>query len=560
MALRMLPQRETESSIPRRQMSHAALQRASRRLGMGAAMLAAIYLLSIAIGVAAYMAGAIPASEVLHTLCFGMLWFPASLGLFAASRSHRFAPTTVLKLGLAYEVLLSLLLSIVEWWGPASDRPFRGISWVCLLIVAFPFFIPLTPRKNLYAALAAATTGPVVAAVVAMLGLPMPQPHQVVMYYVTNYFCAVGSFLLANAIWRLQHQGGSQGQRDMGSYRLLERLSNGGMGEVWRAHHRLLERPAAVKLIRPEVLNSDNPDSLRVLTKRFEREARATAALRSPHTVELYDFGIATDGTVYYAMELLDGIDLASLVEGYGLVPANRVVHLLKQACLSLTDAHEAGLVHRDVKPANLFLSKMGSEFDYLKVLDFGLVIWHANPVVGTATTKLTRANVIQGTPAFMAPEIAAQDEDIDGRADLYALGCVGYWLLTGRWVFEDASPMRLLLQHMQSEPPPPSTRSSVAVPPALEHVIMSCLAKKPQHRPESARHLRILLEEVENDLDNPWTPQHAELWWMQNGLSRPSLPVPDPMRPPSISQWRWPQRESRRLTAASNLASRWKA
>src|SRR5206468_1620159 len=221
---------------------------------------------------------------------------------------------------------------------------------------------------------------------------------------------------------------------DIGSYTLDSRLGTGGMGEVWKAKHKLLAREAAIKLIRPQVLQSSTGRQEFLLRKRFEREAQVTASLRSPHTVALYDFGHAKDGSFYYVMELLDGIDLETLVDQYGPMDPGRVVHILYQACKSLEEAHKAGLIHRDIKPRNILLCKLGLEYDFAKVLDFGLV--KSLRPTDVAESMLTVEGVITGTPAYLAPEIALGNRDIDGRADLYSLGCVAYFLLTGLLVF----------------------------------------------------------------------------------------------------------------------------
>jgi serine/threonine-protein kinase len=275
------------------------------------------------------------------------------------------------------------------------------------------------------------------------------------------------------------------------------------MGEVWRARHRMLARPAAIKLIRASA--GASPEAAR----RFEREAQVIASLRSPHTVELFDFGVAADGAFYYVMELLDGLDADSLLRRFGPVPPERAVHVLRQICHSLSEAQSHGLVHRDIKPANIFLCRYGEEYDFVKVLDFG--------IVGTvrdgadASPVQTVENAIQGTPAFIAPEQAMGGE-LDGRADIYATGCVAYWLLTGQFVFTADSPMGLILQHAQTPPTPPSARTSQPIPRALEELVLSCLAKDPADRPQSARELSARLASVE--LMGQWTQGRAEEWW----------------------------------------------
>src|SRR5829696_2302911 len=294
---------------------------------------------------------------------------------------------------------------------------------------------------------------------------------------------------------------------ELGQYILEEKIGGGGMGEVWRARHRLLIRPAAIKLIRPQM--SGDPH---LLLRRFEREARATAALRSPHTVQLYDFGATEDGRLYYVMELLDGLDLDTLVRQYGPLPAERVVHILRQVCSSLQDAHVNGLVHRDIKPANVVVSRAGTTFDFAKVLDFGLVKLDSAGSDGDDAVKLTNEGNASGTPAFMAPEVVLGVADTDHRVDLYALGCVAYWLLTGKLVFAGKSVVEVMFHHAHTPPARPSSRSELPIPVPLEDLVMNCLEKDPARRPASAEAVSARLEAV--SLEQPWTVERAERWW----------------------------------------------
>jgi serine/threonine-protein kinase len=295
---------------------------------------------------------------------------------------------------------------------------------------------------------------------------------------------------------------------EIGPYVLEEKLGMGGMGEVWRARHRFLVRAAAVKLIRLEVLGGADPA---VLLRRFEREARATAALRSPHTVQLYDFGQAEDGTLYYVMEMLVGVDLEKLISKFGPVPAERAIHILKQVCHSLDEAHQNGLTHRDVKPANVFVSGIGSESDFVKVLDFGLVrVQHESPEADQV--KLTAEGSVGGTPAYMAPEVALGEASYDHRIDIYAVGCIGYWLLTGKLVFEADTPMKMIVEHARTPPPRPQTRTELPIPPELEQIIMDCLEKDPARRPATAGELALRLARV--PVPQQWTAERAERWW----------------------------------------------
>ncbi len=312
---------------------------------------------------------------------------------------------------------------------------------------------------------------------------------------------------------------------ELGQYILEEKIGAGGMGEVWRARHRLLIRPAAIKVIRPQALAAMGDRDL--LMRRFEREARATAALKSPHTVQLYDFGSTDDGTLYYVMELLDGFDLDTLVRKHGPLPADRAVHILRQVCRSLADAHSNGLVHRDIKPANIVVSRVGTTFDFVKVLDFGLVKLDSAQRVDEQAVKLTADGGTSGTPGFMAPEIVLGVGETDHRVDLYSLGCVAYWLLTGKLVFEGPTAMQVMVDHARTPAPRPSTRVELSIPTPLEELVMQCLEKEPARRPSNAEEMRARLGAV--TIDERWTAELAERWWSSH-RPRPSdaRPVAD--------------------------------
>lgn len=306
--------------------------------------------------------------------------------------------------------------------------------------------------------------------------------------------------------------GARERSRDLGSYRLVERLGEGGMGEVWRGEHRLLGRQAAIKIMKPEVLKGVPARRRDEWLRRFEREARATALLQSPHTVRLFDLGLTAEGTLYYAMELLEGVDLETLVERFGPIGPARTVFLLDQICASLAEAHEAGLVHRDVKPANIFLSRLGLEHDFVKVLDFGLVTGATRD--GRGEGRITEVNEIVGTPSFMAPELVEGRRAIDARADIYAVGCVAYWLLTGTHVFQSAgrTPIQVMLDHACTPPERPSVRLGRPIPAALESLVMSCLEKDPEKRPRSGVELARCLKAC--PVGQSWAETEARGWW----------------------------------------------
>jgi serine/threonine-protein kinase len=359
----------------------------------------------------------------------------------------------------------------------------------------------------LIASLAEATTGPLVlwyAAEVRDQPVSNSVTSLATYFLFTTYLCAGIAYFTSRFVFHVGVR--LKKAREIGSYELVSRLGEGGMGEVWVARHRMLARPAAMKLIRPELLGTDWRSRDRAIA-RFRREAKATAALGSTHTVDIYDFGLTEEGAFFYVMELLDGLSLETLVRRHGPLSPPRAIHFLRQACHSLGEAHSSGLIHRDVKPANIFACRLGPDVDFVKVLDFGLV----KQTESTESTQLTADHSTAGTPAYMAPEMALGQENIDSRADIYALGCVGYWLLTGETVFKGETPMATLIAHVQARPVAPSERTEIYIPPALDDVILACLAKDPAGRPQTADDLDRRLAGISAGI---WRPDDAREWW----------------------------------------------
>jgi serine/threonine-protein kinase len=274
----------------------------------------------------------------------------------------------------------------------------------------------------------------------------------------------------------------------------------------------MLARPAAVKLVRADALGLD-PDTHATALTRFEREAQVTAALQSPHTVELYDYGISDDGTLYYVMELLDGVDLYQLVAKHGALPPERVVHILRQVCASLGEAHKRGLVHRDVKPANIYLCKRALEYDFVKVLDFGLVRKHSAIDPAESAERLSKMGTVIGTPAYMAPEVI-KGAPADARSDIYAVGCVAYWLLAGVEVFDAPTLPAILVAQASEQPVPLSQRCDSEIPADLETLVLDCLTKEPEYRIQSAEEIVRRLEAIE--FRESWSQVRAEGWWSE--------------------------------------------
>lgn len=290
----------------------------------------------------------------------------------------------------------------------------------------------------------------------------------------------------------------------VGQYTLLEKLGQGGMGEVYRARHAMLQRPVAVKLLGAGQTGGQSQ-------ARFEREVQLTCKLTHPNTVTVYDYGRTAEGVFYYAMEFLDGVDLGTLVRACGPQSPDRVVHFLEQVCSSLQEAHASGLLHRDIKPANIILCERGWSHDMIKVVDFGLV----KDILHEDDAGLSRFDAVRGTPHFMAPEFYRKRGDVDARSDLYSLGCVAYYLITGKHVFEGEGTFDILDKHVGEAPPRPSERVDLPVPAKLETAVLECLEKDPENRPESAESLRAKLQEISKDA--VWTQADAEAWWRQH-------------------------------------------
>ena len=478
-----------------------------RRVSIAAVALASVWVVVTAM--ANVTIEAVAADPATHTAWdrFGnelaVLFITISLALAHGARRLQHRPELVLKLGLGYEVVGAFAVAALSQWNAPMIG--RGISWNCVAILIFPAFVPARPLPTLLTSLTAASAEPIVYLLARYAGIaepPMDLPIAVWMFLPT-YICAALAVVPASIVRRLGQA--AKEAHELGSYRLGDLLGRGGMGEVYRASHRLLARPAAVKVISAAQLGAGDQGTRHLLSERFHREAAAAASLRSPHTIDLYDFGVAADGTMYYAMELLDGLDFQTLVLRHGPLEPARAVHLLRQACLSLAEAHRRGFVHRDIKPSNLMTCRMGTQVDFVKVLDFGLV-----KVEAPVERSLTGADVAAGTPEYMAPEAIDGVATVDHRADIYALGCVAYWLLCGRPVFQGQTALAVLMKHASHDPPPLSgSRGSIS--PELEAVVLRCLAKAPEDRFADAERLERALAATEPGC---WTPDRSDAWW----------------------------------------------
>ena len=305
-------------------------------------------------------------------------------------------------------------------------------------------------------------------------------------------------------VWRRRLTEAELKARQLGQYQLLEKIGEGGMGTVYKAHHALLRRETALKLLTP-----DKADPISI--QRFEREVRLTCRLMHPNTIQIFDYGHTPEGIFYYAMEYLDGLNLAEFVDAYGPQPEGRVVNLLIQVCESLAEAHASGLVHRDIKPANVFVTDRGGVPDMVKVLDFGLV----RPVASADNTALDAADteILAGTPNYMSPEAVENGATADARSDLYSVGAVGYYLLTGQGVFDGETIAEICRKRVEEEPVPPSIRIGRPICPHLEALILRCLERDPKDRPQSAHELLTLLAASPRIAD--WNIEQRAAWWV---------------------------------------------
>jgi serine/threonine-protein kinase len=433
-----------------------------------------------------------------------------TVAAYGVVRRARLPTERLLDLALAYQVAICFGIAFQE-----QSQPLGGISLIAVVIIVFPLFVPTSWQRTLLASLGAAASAPLAHVLYShQAGIEPFGDANLLLRLGVNFLFAFMAVVPAKIVARMARAVGEA--RRMGSYELTRKLGQGGMGEVWRARHHMLRRPAAIKLIRPEAFGSGSDEAL---VTRFEREAQATAALESPHTVEIYDFGVAEDGSFYYVMELLRGLNLEALVERFGPLPPERAAYVLRQVCESLDEAHDQGLIHRDIKPANIVLSHKGRHYDFVKVLDFGLV----KTMRGDDTPKLTRDNALHGTPAYLAPETVVGDSAIDGRSDIYALGCVAYWLLTGGLVFEEQTAMKMAIAHATQQPDAPSKRAPFAVPAWLDELVLSCLAKDPADRPQSAFELMTAIERNSLGFAQPWSRAQAEAWWTDHDDDAPA-------------------------------------
>ncbi len=421
-----------------------------------------------------------------------------SLAMLAAVSGRKLSRRHWVVVGFTYMLSLMLLAAI----GRYDVTPVVGRGWapVTILIVVFPVMFPATP----WTAALFGLSSLVVDVIVARLSQQLPGDLSIL---IGRYHGFLLGTLLSVALAYIVHRLGQTEleAKSLGSYTLVEKLGEGGMGEVWRARHAFLKRGAAVKLISPKRIRDSH--SREAYRQRFEREVQSISRLRSPYTVEIFDYGQREDGVLWYAMELVDGVDLVELTFRNRPLPVERAIFILQQVCYSLQEAHEHGLVHRDVKPNNVMVGRMGVEYDFVKVLDFGLVKTQREEDL-----TVTHQGATPGTPGFMAPEQILTPTRVDARADVYGVGCLAYFMVTGRLVFEADDWERVKSMHVHEPVSPPSSRTEFDVPAEMDALILKCLAKAPDHRYQTIAEVAQALGEVPTE--ESWTRQRARSAW----------------------------------------------
>ncbi|MCA9101479.1 MAG: serine/threonine protein kinase [Planctomycetales bacterium] len=380
-------------------------------------------------------------------------------------------------------------------------------QWM-MLIFTYTLFIPNSWRR---AAVVVSVLAVVPIVLVTYLKFTQPLVSEIVTFEELTRLALLMALSAAVAVYGTYTIGTLRREafeaKQLGQYRLKKLIGAGGMGEVYLAEHQLLKRPCAIKLIHPGT--AADPTSL----ARFEREVRATAKLTHWNTIDIYDYGRTDDGTFYYVMEFLPGLSLSELVERHGALPAERAVHLLKQTCRALREAHGKGLIHRDIKPGNIFAAHRGGLYDVAKLLDFGLV----KTVGNVESLQLTQDGAITGSPLYMSPEQAMGDHAPDVRGDIYSLGAVAYFLLTGRPPFEADKALKVMFAHAHEVPVPPS-QVNHDVPADVESVVLRCLEKQPEARYQSAADLLAALDDCE--LRGNWNDEIAAQWWQDSATA----------------------------------------
>jgi hypothetical protein len=439
------------------------------------------------------------------------------LGAWRIARGPALSVRVIEALEAALTIIVCAAWAGLGWGARASDPiEFSIILATAYTLITRSVVVPSSFRRTLAIGLPAAMPTMVFFALRGMPFVAGAPPGRVRMFVVfAILWCLVAVAVSAlNSLQLFGLRRHIRQVRRLGQYTLEEKIGEGGMGAVYRATHAMLRRPAAIKLLLPTRTGEKE-------IARFEREVQLTSRLAHPNTISIFDYGRTDDGVFYYVMEYLDGFDLERLVQEEGPLQAPRAIRILAQVSGALAEAHALGLVHRDIKPANIILTERADEPDVVKVVDFGLV----RNIANATDVTLTQADTITGTPMYLAPEAITSIDAIDARADLYALGAVGYFLLTGQHVFEAPTLIELCSKHLMQAPVPPSQRLGRPVAPDLEAVLLRCLAKAPEQRPASAQLLQAALLACADAAR--YDVAAARSWWRDRGATLRLRPQP---------------------------------
>jgi hypothetical protein len=424
-----------------------------------------------------------------YSIAFGIISINVVLVIYNGVAFH---PATDPYFGVS--LLLFLTAALIPW-RPAFQIALAAVAVVTFLLLESVLYAAFPAYRSFWAEYALASGGTADA-------LDLARSHTI--WGVTGSVILGGtSALVSQTLYSLRKT--AHRARRLGKYLIHEEIGKGGMGQVFFAQHSLMCRPTAVK-----VMAADGDSTA---LARFEREIKLSATLTHPNTITIYDVGRTPERSLYYAMEYLEGLDLEVMVQRFGPMRPERSVFILKQVCGSLAEAHSRDIIHRDIKPSNIFLTRRGGLYDYVKVLDFGL----AKQITADTASAITKTGILFGTPRFLAPETVYGNDKVDGRADIYSLGGVAYWMVTGQPPFPSESSVEVLIDHVKTPPKPPSEVSEVAISSELEAIILKCLEKKPDDRFQTAAELEEALDAL--SFAEPWTKKQAEKWWDLHGI-----------------------------------------
>lgn len=474
------------------------LKQMASRLSILSILTIALCLFDILILSAIYRSYNISPKLLLFHRKISILCIIVSTFVYFCVYSKKISFQTLMNIGAGYEIIGGFFIAFSDFLIPFSSNyiPRLTPTWLCIWIIMFPLIIPFPPIKSFFIAIVVASMSPIALQISSFLGNPQPPQAIIKKIFIVNYSSAILSIITSITIHKLNYE--ILQERKMGSYKLLEKLNEGGMGEIWKAEQTTISRSVAIKIILPEMLRFEERYKYEEMLVLFKKEAKAISSLHSPHSIKLYDFGSSNTGRFFYSMELLKGMDLRDIIIKYGTMPYNRVIYLLLQICDSLADAHHNKLVHSDIKPQNIFLCNYSYKYDFIKVLDFGLV-----KKLDKSKKIYSQNQQVKGTPIFMAPEMF-HCKKFDEKIDIYALGLVGYWLLIGKHLSTEDNIKKILQKKDKN------------IPGEFIDIIIECIATDAKKRPQSTLAIYERLSSI--NIANPWTQKKAKNWWETHG------------------------------------------